>query len=165
MAPVFSPDIIARVKDETDIVEIVRQHVSLKQAGAVFKGLCPFHKEKTPSFIVTPARDRWHCFGCGTGGDVISFLMEIEGVSFPEAVEILARPLDIDLSDWLKEDESRGSAGPSTAPTRPRRRSGSRRCGTTAWAPPPAVICWTGDSARRSCGISTWAGRPAAPTG
>jgi DNA primase len=108
MTPVFSPDIIARVKDETDIVEIVRQHVSLKPAGAVYKGLCPFHKEKTPSFIVTPARQRYHCFGCATGGDVISFLMEIEGLNFPEAVEVLARPLDIDLSGWLKDDESEG---------------------------------------------------------
>jgi len=108
MAPVFSPDIIARVKDETDIVEVVRQHVSLKAAGAVFKGLCPFHAEKTPSFIVTPSRQRYHCFGCGTGGDVISFTMETEGVSFPEAVEILARPLDIDLSAWLKDDDSEG---------------------------------------------------------
>ncbi|MBU8870818.1 MAG: DNA primase [Gemmatimonadales bacterium] len=108
MAPAFSSDIIARVKDETDIVEIVRQHVTLKQAGAVFKGLCPFHKEKTPSFIVTPSRDRFHCFGCGNGGDVITFLMEIEGMSFPEAVEVLARPLDIDLSSWLREDESEG---------------------------------------------------------
>ena len=108
MAPVFSPDIIARVKDETDIVEIVRQHVSLKPAGGVYKGLCPFHAEKTPSFIVTPARQRYHCFGCATGGDVISFIMETEGVTFPEAVEILARPLDIDLSAWLKEDEGEG---------------------------------------------------------
>ena len=108
MTPVFSPDIIARVKDETDIVEVVRQHVNLKPAGALYKGLCPFHKEKTPSFIVTPARQRYHCFGCATGGDVISFTMEIEGVTFPEAVEILARPLDIDLSAWLKDDESEG---------------------------------------------------------
>ena len=85
------------------------QHVQLKPAGAVFKGLCPFHKEKTPSFIVTPARGRCHCFGCGAGGDVISFLMEVEGVTFPEAVEILARPLDIDLSELRsKEDESEG---------------------------------------------------------
>ncbi len=108
MAPVFSPDIIARVKDETDIVEVVRQHVSLKPAGGVYKGLCPFHAEKTPSFIVTPSRGRYHCFGCATGGDVISFVMETEGVTFPEAVEILARPLDIDLSAWLKDDESEG---------------------------------------------------------
>ncbi len=108
MSPVLSADIIARIKDETDIVEVVRQHVQLKPAGAVFKGLCPFHKEKTPSFIVTPSRARWHCFGCGTGGDVISFVMEVEGVTFPEALEILARPLDIDLSSALKEDESEG---------------------------------------------------------
>ena len=108
MTPVFSPDIIARVKDETDIVEVVRQHVSLKAAGSVYKGLCPFHKEKTPSFIVTPARQRYHCFGCATGGDVISFTMEIEGLTFPEAVEVLARPLDIDLSAWLRDDESEG---------------------------------------------------------
>lgn len=108
MSPVLSADIIARVKDETDIVEVVRQHVQLKPAGAVFKGLCPFHKEKTPSFIVTPSRARWHCFGCGTGGDVISFIMEVEGVTFPEAVEILARPLDIDLSSALREDDSEG---------------------------------------------------------
>jgi DNA primase len=108
MAPVFSPDIIARVKDETDIFEVVRQHVNLKAAGSVYKGLCPFHSEKTPSFIVTPSRQRYHCFGCATGGDVISFTMEVEGVTFPEAVEILARPLDIDLSAWLKDDESEG---------------------------------------------------------
>lgn len=108
MAPVFSPDIIARVKDETDIAEVVRRHVSLKPAGAVFKGLCPFHKEKTPSFIVTPSRGRYHCFGCGAGGDAISFLMEVEGITFPEAVEVLARPLDIDLSSYLADDESEG---------------------------------------------------------
>jgi DNA primase len=108
MAPAFSSDIIARVKDETDITEIVRQHVSLKAAGSVFKGLCPFHKEKTPSFIVTPSRGRYHCFGCGAGGDAISFLMEIEGLSFPEAVEILARPLDIDLSSYLADEEAEG---------------------------------------------------------
>lgn len=108
MAPTFSPDIIARVKDETDIVEIVKREVDLKQAGSVYKGLCPFHREKTPSFIVTPSRGRFHCFGCGAGGDVISFVMETEGVTFPEAVEILARPLDIDLSAWLREEEGEG---------------------------------------------------------
>ena len=108
MAPAFSSDIIARVKDETDIVEVVRHHVSLKPAGSVFKGICPFHKEKTPSFIVTPSRGRYHCFGCGAGGDAISFLMEVEGISFPEAVEVLARPLDIDLSSYLADDETEG---------------------------------------------------------
>ena len=108
MTPVFSTDIITRVKDEADIVEVVRRCVDLKPAGSVLKGLCPFHKEKTPSFIVTPARQTYHCFGCGAGGDVISFLMESEGMTFPEAVELLARPLDIDLSTWLRDDESEG---------------------------------------------------------
>ncbi len=108
MAPSFSQDIIARIKDETDIVEVVRQQVSLKPAGAIFKGLCPFHKEKTPSFIVTPARNTYHCFGCGAGGDSISFIMELEGLSFPEAVEILARPLNIDLSSYLADEETEG---------------------------------------------------------
>jgi DNA primase len=108
MTASFSQDIIARVKDETDIGEVVRQHVTLKPAGAVFKGLCPFHKEKTPSFIVTPSRGRYHCFGCGAGGDAISFIMEIEGLSFPEAVEILARPLNIDLSSYLADEETEG---------------------------------------------------------
>jgi len=108
MTPSFSQDIIARVKDETDIVEVVRQQVTLKPAGAIFKGLCPFHKEKTPSFIVTPARNTYHCFGCGAGGDAISFIMELEGLSFPEAVEILARPLNIDLSSYLADEETEG---------------------------------------------------------
>ncbi len=108
MTPSFSQDIIARIKDETDIVEVVRQQVTLKPAGAIFKGLCPFHKEKTPSFIVTPARNTYHCFGCGAGGDSISFIMELEGLSFPEAVEILARPLNIDLSSYLADEETEG---------------------------------------------------------
>ncbi len=108
MTPSFSSDIIARIKDETDIGEVVRQHVTLKPAGSVFKGLCPFHKEKTPSFIVTPSKGRYHCFGCGTGGDAISFIMEIEGLSFPEAIEVLARPLNIDLSSYLANEETEG---------------------------------------------------------
>ncbi len=108
MSRVVPQDVVARIKDETDIVEVVRQYVSLKLAGASFKGLCPFHTEKTPSFIVTPARQMYKCFGCGEGGDVISFLMSIEAISFPEALETLARPLDIDLSNLLRDDESEG---------------------------------------------------------
>lgn len=108
MSPSFSPDIIARIKEETDIGEVVRRHVNLKPAGSVLKGLCPFHKEKTPSFIVTPGRGTYHCFGCQAGGDVISFVMEVEGLSFPEAVELLARPLNIDLSRYLADEETEG---------------------------------------------------------
>ncbi len=108
MAPSFPPDIVARIKDETDIVEVVRQYVTLRPAGTSFKGLCPFHTEKTPSFHVNSVRQIYKCFGCGEGGDVISFLQAIEAISFPEAVEALARPLDIDLARYLREDDGDG---------------------------------------------------------
>ncbi len=109
MSPVLPRDIVSRIKDETDIVEVVRQYVSLKPAGSAFKGLCPFHREKTPSFQVNPARQIYKCFGCGEGGDVLSFLMKLQGLSFPEALEILARPLNIDLARFLTDnDESEG---------------------------------------------------------
>lgn len=102
------PEIIARVKDETDIVELVGKYVRLQAAGASYKGLCPFHQEKTPSFHVNPARQLYKCFGCGVGGDAISFLMEIEGLGFPEAMETLARSLDIDLAKFLQPGEDEG---------------------------------------------------------
>ncbi len=108
MAQVLPPDIVSRVKEETDIVALVRGYVSLQPTGSAFKGLCPFHREKTPSFHVNPDRQIYKCFGCGEGGDAISFLMKIEGIGFPEAIEALARPLDIDLSRFLREDESEG---------------------------------------------------------
>jgi len=87
---------------------VVRQYVTLAASGAGFKGLCPFHREKTPSFHVSPDRQIYKCFGCDEGGDVISFLMEMEKITFPEALETLARPLDIDLARYLREDESEG---------------------------------------------------------
>jgi DNA primase len=108
MASGVPPEIIARIKDETDIVEIVRGYVTLRPAGAGFKGLCPFHDEKTPSFNVNPARQIYKCFGCGSGGDVLSFLMAIESITFLEALETLARGLDIDLARYLVEGDDDG---------------------------------------------------------
>ena len=105
---VLPPEIIARVKDETDIVELVGKYVRLQAAGSSYKGLCPFHQEKTPSFHVNPTRQLYKCFGCGEGGDAISFLMEIEGLNFPEAMETLARSLDIDLAKFLQPGEDEG---------------------------------------------------------
>jgi DNA primase len=105
---VLPPEIIARVKDETDIVELVGRYVRLQPAGSSFKGLCPFHQEKTPSFHVNPARQSYKCFGCGEGGDAISFLMELENLTFPEAMETLARALDIDLAKFLQPGEDEG---------------------------------------------------------
>jgi len=87
------------VKEAADIVEIVGETVSLKRAGANYKGLCPFHSEKTPSFTVSPARGSYHCFGCGVGGDAIDFVMRSQGLSFPDALKLLARRYHIPLPE------------------------------------------------------------------
>ncbi len=105
---VLPPEIIARVKDETDIVDLVGRYVRLQAAGSSWKGLCPFHGEKTPSFHVNPVRQSYKCFGCGEGGDAISFLMQVENLTFPEAMETLARSLDIDLAKFLQPGEDEG---------------------------------------------------------
>lgn len=83
-------DTVQRVKEKLDIAQFVGGYVRLNPAGKNLKGLCPFHKEKSPSFIVSPDRQSWHCFGCGLGGDLISFLMQYENVEFVEALKILA---------------------------------------------------------------------------
>ena len=88
---------IDEVNEAADLVELISNYVSLKRAGTVYKGLCPFHSEKTPSFIVTPHRRMFHCFGCGVGGGAITFLMKIAGHNFPEAVEELARRYGVEL--------------------------------------------------------------------
>ena len=78
------------IRDRTDLVELVGRHVALKKAGRSYKGLCPFHHEKTPSFQVNPDRGIFHCFGCGESGNAFAFLIRVEGLSFPEAVRTLA---------------------------------------------------------------------------
>jgi DNA primase len=94
---VLPDETIAAIRERTDIVALVGEYVRLTRAGASFKGLCPFHNEKTPSFHVTPARRFFHCFGCGASGDVISFVMKLEGRSFPEAVRLLAERAGVEL--------------------------------------------------------------------
>lgn len=88
--PLIPEETIERVKATTDIVEVVSEHVQMRQAGRNWLGLCPFHNEKTPSFNVQPELQIYHCFGCGVGGDVVKFLQEIDRVSFVEAVTFLA---------------------------------------------------------------------------
>ncbi|WP_040668320.1 DNA primase, partial [Nitrolancea hollandica] len=88
---------VEQVRERTDIVEIIGQHVQLRKTGRSFKGLCPFHQEKTPSFIVFPESQNFHCFGCGAGGDVFSFVMQIDRVEFHEALQTLARQVGVTL--------------------------------------------------------------------
>lgn len=89
--------IIDQVQNRTDIVEVISRYVQLKKTGQNFKGNCPFHHEKTPSFIVSPAKQIYHCFGCSAGGNVFSFLMKQENITFPEAVEMLAEKAGVVL--------------------------------------------------------------------
>lgn len=92
------PDhIIDEIRDRTDIVTVISDHVVLKKVGKNFKGLCPFHSEKTPSFSVSPDKRIYHCFGCGVGGNVFKFLMEIQSISFPEVLKVLAERAGIPL--------------------------------------------------------------------
>jgi len=89
---------IDEVKERADIVDVVSAYVSLKKAGRNYKGLCPFHTEKTPSFVVFPDTQSWHCFGaCGTGGDVFAFIMRAENVDFSDALKLLAQRVGVEL--------------------------------------------------------------------
>lgn len=100
-------EILEEIRARTDIVDLIGAFVSLKRAGASYKGLCPFHKEKTPSFTVNPARQIFHCFGCGAGGDIFKFVMLHDNVDFMDAVRILAERAGVKL---VFSDEERGEA-------------------------------------------------------
>ncbi len=97
MAIFFPEDKIAEIRNSVDIVDLISERVVLKNAGKDHIGLCPFHSEKTPSFTVSPLKQIFHCFGCGAGGDIFSFMMKHDGVEFPEAVQLLARRCGVDL--------------------------------------------------------------------
>ncbi|ERT59823.1 DNA primase [Prevotella sp. BV3P1] len=98
---------VERIKDTANIVDVVSEFVTLRKSGANYKGLCPFHNEKTPSFIVSPARGTCHCFGCGKGGNAIGFIMEHEQMNYPEALRWLARKYHIEIREREMTDEER----------------------------------------------------------
>ncbi len=102
----MSIGVAATIKEKLDIVDLIGETIQLKKAGTTFKGLCPFHGEKTPSFTVTPTRERWHCFGCGRGGDIFNFVMERDGVDFPTALRSLAGRAGVELSERTSAEDA-----------------------------------------------------------
>ena len=97
MAIIISEEKRTEVRHIADIVEIISERIILKKAGKDLVGLCPFHSEKTPSFTVSPSKQIYHCFGCGAGGDIFSFLMKYEGIGFLEAIQEVAHRYGVDL--------------------------------------------------------------------
>jgi len=99
--------IAAEVKNKLSVVDVIGETVQLKKSGASYKGLCPFHGEKTPSFYVTPSRESWKCFGCGLGGDVFSFVMQRDSVTFPEALKTLAAKAGVEIDERSSREDAR----------------------------------------------------------
>lgn len=100
----YSEEILDEIRNRLDIVDVISNYVPLKPSGKGHKGLCPFHQEKTPSFMVNSQKQIFHCFGCGEGGNIFSFIMKIEKVNFPEAVKILADKAGVQLTTIQDND-------------------------------------------------------------
>ena len=103
----FSDDIVEEVRSRNDIVDVISSYVKLQKKGGSYFGLCPFHNEKSPSFSVSPNKQMFYCFGCGEGGNVFSFLMKYDNMTFSEAVKQLADRGGVALPDYHESAEDR----------------------------------------------------------
>ena len=99
----IAPEIVEEIKYRNDIVDVISSYVTLKRAGSNMNGLCPFHSEKTPSFTVFSGTRSFHCFGCGAGGDVITFIMRMENLEYPDALHFLAKRAGITIPEESAE--------------------------------------------------------------
>ena len=107
----FPESFLQELAERNDIVDVVGSYVRLtKKSGSNLFGLCPFHSEKTPSFSVSPDKQIYHCFGCGKGGGVINFIMEIENLSYPDAIRFLARRVNLPVPEEENDGSSSGKA-------------------------------------------------------
>ena len=97
---------VAEIKGRLPVADVVGETVQLRKAGTTLKGLCPFHGEKTPSFVVTPGRDTWHCFGCGKHGDIFTFVMERDGIGFPEALASSPGRAGVEIDERTKREDA-----------------------------------------------------------
>ena len=104
----YPDELVEEVRSRSDIVDVISSYVKLQKKGGTYFGLCPFHNEKTPSFSVTPSKQMYYCFGCGAGGNVITFLMEYENYTFPEALEALAERAGVELPKGEESAEAYG---------------------------------------------------------
>ena len=148
----FPPSFIDDLKSQADIVQIVQERVPLKRSGSAWKGLCPFHGEKTPSFQVNGDKGFFHCFGCGVGGDVIKFVELFDKLSFPDAVRQLAARVGMTVPE--PEDAKQDAEGQRDRETLLKAHEVAaawfrEQLATAAAAPAPTADCWRW-SARRA---------------
>ena len=156
---------VEAVKSAAEILPLVEDYVRLRKAGGTYKGLCPFHQEKTPSFTVSPARGTFKCFGCGEGGDAIAFVEKLEQVDFVGAIETLAQRFGVQIEYEEISPEADRDAQAQGAPARScwsaRRRSTSACCGTASRARSRASTSPRAVSAKRCAASSGSATRRA----
>src|SRR3989338_8830733 len=101
---------VDEIKNRLDVADLIRNYMKIEKSGVNLRGLCPFHREKSPSFFVSPSRQLWKCFGCGVGGDMFTFIQQIEGVDFKEALQPLADKACVRLKSYdpkLRSEKSR----------------------------------------------------------